>query len=127
MRAGDFIALQIGRQRWLADSVLQDLTEEQLNWSPPGATNTIATILLHVTGTDDTFINVLAQGRQTVWESGNWSERRELERADRVPRLSGAGGALAGGERPLLHAGPAAGLSGGGAGVGRCVPVGTDR
>lgn len=75
MQAGDFIALQIGRQRWLADSVLQGLTDEQLNWSPPGATNTIATILLHVTGTDDTFINVLAQGQPTVWERGNWSER----------------------------------------------------
>lgn len=75
MQMKEFIAAQIGTQRWIADSVLRDLTEEQLNWSPPGATNTIATILLHVTGTDDTFVNVRARGGATVWESGNWSER----------------------------------------------------
>jgi hypothetical protein len=75
MQTRDFIISSIGRQRWIADSVVQDLTEEQLNWSPPGTANSIATILLHVTGTDDTFINMRALGRPTVWESGNWSER----------------------------------------------------
>ena len=75
MRAREFIALQIGRQRWVADSALQGLTEEQLNWTPPGETNTIGTILLHVTGTDDRFVNVLARGGQAVWERDNWAER----------------------------------------------------
>ncbi len=75
MQTKDFIAKQIGSQRWIADSVMQDMTEEHLNWSPPGTANSIATILLHVTGTDDTFVNVRALGRATVWESGNWSER----------------------------------------------------
>ena len=75
MQTKEFISKQIGLQRWIADSVLQDLTEEQLNWSPPGTANSIATILLHVTGTDDRFVNMRALGRATIWESGNWSER----------------------------------------------------
>jgi hypothetical protein len=75
MHAKDFIAMQIGTQRWIADAVLKDLTEEQLNWSPPGTANTIATTLIHVTGTDDRFINMRVRGQATVWESGNWSER----------------------------------------------------
>ncbi len=75
MHAKDFIASSIGTQRWIADAVVQDLTEEQLNWSPPGLANKIGTILIHVTGTDDRFINMRARGQATVWESGNWSER----------------------------------------------------
>jgi uncharacterized damage-inducible protein DinB len=75
MHAKDFIATQIGTQRWIADAVLKNLTEEQLNWSPPGTANKIATILIHVTGTDDRFINMRARGQATVWDSGNWSER----------------------------------------------------
>jgi hypothetical protein len=74
MHAKDFIAASINRQRWVADAVLQDLTEEQLNWSPPGLANKIATILIHVTGTDDRFINMRARGQATVWESGSWSQ-----------------------------------------------------
>jgi hypothetical protein len=65
---------------------MQDLTEEELNWSPPGTANKIATILVHVTGTDDRFINLRALGKPTVWESGNWSERIGL------PQPPGAGG-----------------------------------
>jgi len=75
MQAKDLIATHIRTQRWIADAVLQDLTEEQLNWSPPGLANKIATILIHVTGTDDRFINMRALGEPTIWESGNWSER----------------------------------------------------
>src|SRR3954447_7068100 len=63
MHAKDFITASIGRQRWIADAVMQDLTEEQLNWSPPGLANKIATILVHVTGTDDRFINMRALGK----------------------------------------------------------------
>jgi DinB superfamily len=78
MHAKDFIATSIGRQRWIADAVMQDLTEEQLNWSPPGLANKIATILIHVTGTDGRFINLRALGKPTIWESGNWSEQLGL-------------------------------------------------
>ena len=65
---------QIRTQRGIADAVLGGLTQEMSDRTPPGQTNTIGTILLHVAGTDDFFL-ARASGGQRVWESGDWSAR----------------------------------------------------
>ena len=75
MDAKAFLQKQIGIQRALADAVIGGVTEEQANSAPPGTCNTIATILLHVTGTDDAFIHMRALAQPLLWESGNWAAR----------------------------------------------------
>jgi uncharacterized damage-inducible protein DinB len=73
MDAKEFITIQMGIQRKLADAVLSGLTDEQLNWAPPGTMNTIGTVLLHVTSTDDNFVHGVL-GQPTVWDRDNYAE-----------------------------------------------------
>ena len=75
MDAKVFLQKQIEIQRALADAVIGGVTEEQANAASPGTCNTIATILLHVAGTDDAFLHVRAQAKPLLWESGNWAAR----------------------------------------------------
>ena len=75
MDAKVFLQKQIGIQRALADAVIGGVTEEQANGASPGTCNTIATILLHVSGTDDAFVHARAQGKPLLWESGEWAGR----------------------------------------------------
>jgi hypothetical protein len=75
MDAKTFLQGQIVTQRRVADAVLGGLTQEQMDWTPPGTANRIGTILLHLNGTDDAFINARALGRPRLWESGSWAER----------------------------------------------------
>ena len=63
-----------------AEDVLSDLTEENLNWTPPGTANPIGVILLHVAGGDDYFLQECIQQKPLTWSIGGWSEKIGLER-----------------------------------------------
>jgi len=56
-----------------AEAVLGDLTEENLNWTPPGSANSIGVNLLHIAGGDDYFIHECIQGKPLIWSTGDWS------------------------------------------------------
>lgn len=75
MDAREYIGKQFARMRWICAMATQDLTDEELNWIPPGTANTISAILLHLYGLEDTLTQRLCQGRQPVWDSESWAAR----------------------------------------------------
>lgn len=95
-----FLQRQITIQRGIADAVLGDVTQAQLDWATPGTTNRIGTILLHVAGTDDAFIHARVLGRPRLWEGGNWAARVGL------PQPPGRGGFWAEANAATLPLGP---------------------
>jgi len=58
-----------------AEAVLGELTDESLNWTPPGTANSIGVNLLHVAGGDDYFLQECIQQKPLVWSTGGWAEK----------------------------------------------------
>jgi len=75
MEVMEYIRRQMAAARRLLDATLQDTTEEQFNWLPPGTANSIKAGLLHTLGSEDRFIQVLIQGKPRLWESEGWSQK----------------------------------------------------
>ena len=73
-----YIQKQFASAKRQFDGVMQDTTEEQINWAPQGTANAIGVTLVHMAGTlDNAFQNVL-QGKPLLWESGGWGEKLGL-------------------------------------------------
>jgi hypothetical protein len=70
MEAREFIQHQIASVRQGVDNILSDLTDVQLNWTPPGKTNVISATLVHIFASEDLFVQTLLQGKPRVWEAG---------------------------------------------------------
>jgi uncharacterized damage-inducible protein DinB len=70
MEAREFIQAQFASVRQGFDGILSDLTDEQLNWTPPGMTNVISATLVHIFASEDLFVQTLLQGKPRVWEAG---------------------------------------------------------
>lgn len=75
MTAIEYIQRQIAQVRFFATDVVQDLTDEQLNFPAPGTTNTIGAIYLHMTTSEDSFINSVVQGKPRIWDSEDWANK----------------------------------------------------
>lgn len=75
MDAGIYIQMQFKAAHDMLDLALIDLTDEQLNAEPPGASNPIRASLIHLLNTEDRVINELFQGKKSVWESGGWAPK----------------------------------------------------
>ncbi len=75
MQANEYIQRQVQSMRRLTDAALQGLTDEQLNWTPPGQANPIRAALLHLVAAEDRYFQTILQGRPMLWETGGWSER----------------------------------------------------
>ena len=75
MTAIEYIQRQIAQGRFFATDVVQDLTDEQLNFPAPGTTNTIGAIYLHMTTSEDSFINSVIQGKPRIWDSEDWANK----------------------------------------------------
>ena len=65
-----------GRRDW--NSVTGDMTEEQLQWRPPGIANPIVSLVAHAIGGQDNAVNVVAQGKPKVWDANNWGEKLKI-------------------------------------------------
>lgn len=78
MEANDFIRRQVAFMRALGDAAMNGTTEEQFNWQPPGTANTIRAAFIHLTHSEDFFIQVVIQGQPRLWESGGWGDRLGL-------------------------------------------------
>jgi hypothetical protein len=78
MEARDYIQRQLAIMRRLSDAVLADTTDEQLNWTPPGLANPIRAPLVHLSVSEDRFIQTIIQGKTTIWESKGWGEKLGL-------------------------------------------------
>lgn len=75
MDAREFIQIQIAAARRYNDSVMQDLTDEPFNWSPPGTANPIRASFMHIVAGEDLFVQTLLQGKPRLWETQGWATR----------------------------------------------------
>ncbi len=75
MEVKEFVQRQLAAMRRQCDAALQDMTDEQFNWMPPGTVNPIRTTLVHMIAAEDSFVQRVILDKPTVWDSGNWSEQ----------------------------------------------------
>ena len=70
-----YIQQQLAGARRQVDVVMQDLTDEQFNWLPPGTLSPISATFIHIVAGEDYQIQVVAQGRPRLWEAQAWGEK----------------------------------------------------
>ena len=75
MNTIDYIQRQFDALRRQTNATLADLTDEQLNWAPPGLTNKIGVTLLHAVAGEDMMIHAWLQGKPALWETQGWGTR----------------------------------------------------
>ena len=75
MDARDYLQRQFSEVRRLSGAPVQEISEEQMNWAPPGTANVISAILLHQAGTEDAIVQQRLRGEQRIWERENWAEK----------------------------------------------------
>ena len=74
MDAIDLIRFQ-SRQAWAwLNMTVEDVTQEQANWQPPGLANSIAATYAHTIITADEDFNMVYDGGETLLARG-WAER----------------------------------------------------
>jgi hypothetical protein len=57
------------------DEAMEGVTDEYFNWKPPGTTNPIRALLIHMAGAEDDFIQVAIQRRLPCWEVQDWGRK----------------------------------------------------
>lgn len=57
---------------------ISNLTPEEWHYELPGSTNSIAFLVWHGARTEDNILRFILQGRNTIWNEGNWHERLAL-------------------------------------------------
>ena len=75
MNALEYVRRQLAAMRRQVDSAVQGTTDEQFNWLPPGATNSIAATFSHLLATEDFYIQTVLQGRPRLWDEADWTAR----------------------------------------------------
>ena len=75
MHINTYIQQQVANAHAQVDAVMQDLTEEQFNWVPPGTINPISVILTHILGGEDFFMQGLLQDKPRCWDAQAWSPK----------------------------------------------------
>jgi len=75
MDAQDFLQRQFSEVRRLSGTPLQEITEEQVNWLPPGTANVISATLLHQAGTEDAIVQQRLRGESRIWERDGWAKK----------------------------------------------------
>ncbi len=87
MNVNDLLIETFDRLPALVRAAVEDLTPEQLRWSPAPGANPVGWLVWHLTRTQDHHVAELLGGRQ-VWVSGDWPDRFGL---DADPSNSGYG------------------------------------
>ena len=75
MDATELIKHQLGSMRRFVGGILNGLTDEQLNWRPPGTANPIGVSWLHLLTVEDEFIQATFQEKPRLWESQGWTAK----------------------------------------------------
>jgi hypothetical protein len=73
-----YIQKQFASVKRQFDGVMQDTTEEQINWVPQGTANSIGVTLVHLASTLDNAFQTVLQGKPRLWESQGWGEKLGL-------------------------------------------------
>jgi uncharacterized damage-inducible protein DinB len=75
MDARDYLQRQFSEVRRLAGAPVIEITDEQVNWMPPGTANAIGATLLHQAGTEDAIVQRALRGEPRIWERDGWAEK----------------------------------------------------
>jgi len=78
METVEYIQKQFASAKRQYDGVMQDTTEEQINWAPQGTANSIGVTLVHMASTLDNAFQSVLQGKPRLWESEGWGEKLAL-------------------------------------------------
>jgi uncharacterized damage-inducible protein DinB len=79
MNVVEYIQRQFDALRRQTNATVADLTDEQLNWAPPGMANKIGVTLLHAVAGEDMMVQTWLQGKLTLWELQDWGDRIGLK------------------------------------------------
>ena len=66
---------------WLADAI-REVSEEQMNWLPPGKALSIGFNAWHIVRTHDNIVNFVFQRKQPIWVDRGYFERFHLPKVD---------------------------------------------
>lgn len=83
MDAVEFIVRQIHALQRQIDATMEGMTAELFHWQPPGVTNAIHAIFLHLNSAEDRFIQSAALGQLSLWERDGWKEKIGIHAAGR--------------------------------------------
>lgn len=86
MNLVDFLRSEQKRLHAQLRESVQNLTPEEWHYILPGTGNHIAFLMWHCARTEDNILRFILQGRQPIWNEGNWHERLGLP-----PRVQGTG------------------------------------
>lgn len=75
MEAKEVIIKSLGQSRRFLLNALDELTQEEVAWSPNPECNSIAFILWHIARLEDVFINSVIQGERELYEKEGWREK----------------------------------------------------
>jgi DinB superfamily len=73
-----YIQKQFASVKRQFDGVMQETTEEQINWTPPGTANAIGVTLVHMAGTLDNAFQKTLAGQPLLWENAGWAAKLGL-------------------------------------------------
>jgi uncharacterized damage-inducible protein DinB len=79
MESKEFIHHQMAGVRKQVEGVLNGMTDEQFNWTPPGTGNSISSTYIHMLASEDRSIQVTLQGKQRIWDVEGWAEKIGLQ------------------------------------------------
>lgn len=77
----DFIRGQIAVVQQQLDGVMQGIGDDQFNYEPTGALNTIRAAYLHILYAQDGYIQEIIQGKPRLWDSSGWAAKLGVEHA----------------------------------------------
>jgi hypothetical protein len=83
MDATTYLKTQIDSMRYLLDSALKSLDDDQVNWKPPGELSPIGIIWLHTIAAEDSFISILSK-EVSLWKTEGWAATFGLEKPPNI-------------------------------------------
>ncbi len=73
MSTSEIIRQQLDLARRCNNDAIAGVTDEHINWMPPGTISPIKAIFLHTVAAEDIFIHRLLQNCPSLWETGGWA------------------------------------------------------
>lgn len=74
MQTGQMVREQVQQAHTLLQSVISDVTEEQMHWQPPGTANSIAATYVHCLAGEDATVQAILQGGTPLYGS-TWADK----------------------------------------------------
>lgn len=75
MELPHYIGIELSGLKMAMGRALDSLTRQEVTWRPASGCNSIGLILLHVTRSEDSFIQGLLQKKPQIWVSEKWHEK----------------------------------------------------